>query len=674
MPRIAVILPGIQRGSWRALRSTRALALIALLLCLTVLLVAKPSLAQGQTSVVASESGFTIEAIRSESPRETLETFQRLTVQLEDKLLEYIAAPSLAGQAEIVLLSDQFISLLDLSSVSSAARRETGVRTYGILIDIFGRIGLPDPAMVPDLEAVEAAEISLYRIPRTPLRLVRMTDGERQGEFLFSGSTVQIAPRFLGTIHDLPLTTRLDTDSVTLFGKQLTGPLIPSAVVRAMPLSMRQLWLDTPIWKVVLVGICVIVLIALIGVFARILRKMRPKDRAAALLFRMLVPIVVIVAAMQGIPFLSSQINPSGRFATGLATGQTVAAYLAFAWFVWLAVRLTVEWIIRSPRIADESFDAGILRLGSIVVGIIAVSIVLVFGGQEIGLPVMSIVAGLGIGGLAVALAVRPTLENLIGGVILYVDRPVSVGDFCSFGTQMGTVQEIGIRSTKLRAVDRTIISVPNAQLADMQIVNWAECDEMLVRTTIGLRHETSPDQLRYLLAEIRRMLHAHPRVNADTVRVRFAGIGTCDLQVDLRFYVMTRDWNDFFAIREDIYFRILEIVESSGTGFAYPSQTVYLGRDGGLDETKGTAAEEVVARWRQSGQLPFPRLTPEEIESLKGTLDYPAKGSPDVGSDATAEMALANAEPLSARDMSEASKEGKHDDVRQRRNAGKKA
>lgn len=124
----------------------------------------------------------------------------------------------------------------------------------------------------------------------------------------------------------------------------------------------------------------------------------------------------------------------------------------------------------------------------------------------------------------------------------------------------------------------------------------------MLVKTTIGLRHETSPDQLRYLLAEIRRMLHAHPRINPKTVRVRFAGIGTCDLQVDIRFYVMTREWNDFFAIREDIYFRLLELVENSGSGFAYPSQTLYLGRDGGLDATKGAAAEAGSATPRAAG------------------------------------------------------------------------
>ncbi len=632
-----------------ATRRVTTFLMHAALACLALLFVATPPWAQDQAGAEAPRPVVLFEPIRTESPRETLETFRRLTDSLEQSLLDYVSEPSLAGMAELVLLSDQFISLLDLTSVAAAARRETGVRTYSILIDIFGRVGLPDPATVPDLEEIEASGSDDFRIPQTPLRLIRIAEGEREGEFLFSGAAVQIAPRFLGTIQELPLNTRLDTDSVTLFGKQLTGPLIPSGILQAMPPALKTLWLDTPKWKVLMLGAVGLLGLALLVGVSRVIRALPQRDRVRAILMRLLLPIAVIVVVTRLVPFLSAQINLSGRFANMVATGQTVLAYLALAWIVWLAVRLVVEMIIRSPRISDEGFDAGILRLGSIMVGIIAVSVVLVYGGQEIGLPVMSIVAGLGIGGIAVALAVRPTLENLIGGVILYVDRPVGVGDFCSFGDQTGTVEEIGIRSTKLRALDRTLISVPNAQFADMQIVNWAKCDEMLVNTSIGLRYETRPDQLRYLLSEIRRMLHAHPRINANTVRVRFGGFGQSDLQVALRFYVMTREWNDFFAVREDVYFRLFDLIEHSGTGLAYPSQTLYLARDGGVNAEKGALAEEAVAKWRRAGQFPFPRLTPDEIERLRATLDYPERSSPDAGSDAASEMTLTDAEPLSA-------------------------
>ena len=111
---------------------------------------------------------------------------------------------------------------------------------------------------------------------------------------------------------------------------------------------------------------------------------------------------------------------------------------------------------------------------------------------------------------------------------------------------------------------------MPNAQFADMQIVNWARCDQMLIAQTIGLRHETDADQLRHVLAKIREMFHGHPRIDSETVRVRFVGYGASSLDLDIRVYARTHEWNDFYAIREDVLFRIKDIVEQSGTGFAF--------------------------------------------------------------------------------------------------------
>ena len=142
---------------------------------------------------------------------------------------------------------------------------------------------------------------------------------------------------------------------------------------------------------------------------------------------------------------------------------------------------------------------------------------------------------------------------------------------FAAIGDKTGTVEKIGIRSTQLRGTDRTLVTVPNAQFADMQIVNWARCDEMLINETIGLRYETTADQMRFFLANLREMLHAHPRINNDTVRVRFSGYGDSSLNVTIRVYAKTREWNDFHAIREDLFLRIYDLVNEAGSGFAFP-------------------------------------------------------------------------------------------------------
>jgi MscS family membrane protein len=146
----------------------------------------------------------------------------------------------------------------------------------------------------------------------------------------------------------------------------------------------------------------------------------------------------------------------------------------------------------------------------------------------------------------------------------------------------------------------------------------------------IGLRYETSDDQLRYVLAMIREMFYGHPRIDSDTVRVRFVAYGPSSLDIEFRVYAKTREWNDFYAIQEDVLLRISAIVKQAGTGFAFPSHTVYVAKDDGLDADLEETAKREVAQWRSTGQLPFPRFAAAKLKGLEGKLDYPPRGSPD--------------------------------------------
>jgi MscS family membrane protein len=582
--------------------------------------------------------------INTESPRDTFESFRELSDAMEAAVAEYLAEPTFEGVAQLALLSDRMNALIDLEPFPAASRRETGIRTAAFLMDIFGRLPAIDPATLPDIAALDEAASSV-RIPGTSLYIVRMEDGQRRGEHLFSAATVDAAPRLYRALKGEPLRSSIGIDSFSALGPQLSGPLVPAIVIEEMPDALKQLWFDTPRWKAIAFMALVLASVAAILLLWYALSRAAPGQRLSGLALRALVPLALLLAAEWALPWVAFQINLSGRFADFAAILRSIVSHVSYAWLFWIGVRMVFESMILSPRIHDASLDANLLRLVSGVLGIIGVAIILAMGGQAIGLPILSVFAGLGIGGLAVALALRPTLENLFGGVMLYIDRPVRVGDFCQFGTMKGTVEVIGVRSTKLRALDRTLITVPNAQFADMQIINYAHCDRLLMTETLGLRYETTPDQLRHLLAGLRRMLHAHPRIDDETVRVRFAGYGDFALKVDIRIYAVTREWNDFFAIREDVLLRVHDCVAASGTGFAFPSQTLYLARDGGRDPQRAAAAEAEVAEWRRTHRLPFPRLSAEEIERLRGTLDYPPQGSID----GLTEAPESAAEPLSA-------------------------
>ncbi len=299
----------------------------------------------------------------------------------------------------------------------------------------------------------------------------------------------------------------------------------------------------------------------------------------------------------------------------------------------WVAFRLIDMGALALRARAEDRGNQGLLpillpaaRFTKIVV--LLISFLTALG--MLGVNVSAALAGLGIGGIAVALAAQKTLENLIGGISLFADRPVQVGDFCRYGDQIGTVEEIGLRSTRIRTLERTLVSVPNAEFSTMQLDNFAVRDRRLLKTVLQLRYEMTPEQMRYVLAKLRELLLGHPKVDPDPARVRFVGYGAYSKDVEVFAYLRCQEQSDFLAIQEDILLRMEDIIAEAGSGFAFPSQTAYLAQEAGVDAERGREAEAEVGAWRDSGRLPFPEFAGEEREQLQDTLDWPPEGSPE--------------------------------------------
>jgi len=149
-----------------------------------------------------------------------------------------------------------------------------------------------------------------------------------------------------------------------------------------------------------------------------------------------------------------------------------------------------------------------------------------------------------------------------------------------------------------------------------------------MFNTKLGLRYDTSPDQMRYVLAQVRRLLYEHPKVETDGARSRFISFDQSALTLEIFSYVLTRDYNEFLAIQEDLLLRIMETVEAAGAGFSFPSRTVYLGRDSGVDKEKAEQVAGEVQKWRENNRLPFPDFAPGEISEFSNSLPYPQPGS----------------------------------------------
>jgi MscS family membrane protein len=192
----------------------------------------------------------------------------------------------------------------------------------------------------------------------------------------------------------------------------------------------------------------------------------------------------------------------------------------------------------------------------------------------------------------------------------------------------VGIVEDISLRSTRIRTVERTELSIPNGALATMNVENLTRRDKFLFNPSLGVRCETSADQLRYVLAEIRRLLYEHPKVESESARIRFASFDASALTMEVFSYLLVRDMAEFTAVREDLLLRVMEIVERSGTGFAFPSQTLYLTRDSGLNSEKTAAAEKHVQQWREQNDLPFPDFASSDKSALRGSITYPSPES----------------------------------------------
>ncbi len=277
----------------------------------------------------------------------------------------------------------------------------------------------------------------------------------------------------------------------------------------------------------------------------------------------------------------------------------------------WLALRLIEvasqlvrRRLLRRQEPPSQPVIDFIQRGLKIVVTVLAVLMLL----EAVGVQVSALVAAIGVGGIGIALAAQRTVENLFGGLAVVGDRPVQEGDFCRFGTQQGTVERVGLWSTRVRTPERSVITIPNAQFLTLQVENLQERDRILFNTTLRLRYETSPDQLRWVLVRMRALLDAHPRVDADTSRARFSAFGPSSLDVELFVYVRTRDPLEFLAVREDLCLRVMDVVAAAGTAFALPAQTNYSGAIG-LDAERAEAAAADVQRWRTEGKLPLPEF-----------------------------------------------------------------
>jgi MscS family membrane protein len=522
-------------------------------------------------------------AIDTSSPQATMRSFRAITDAIETATIKLLSAPSPATQAEAERLMQKALTMLDLREVPPTARRDAGGDAIVFLVEVLRRIEVPPLEAIPGTGAFpDLDKPASWTLPGSEITIGRLMEGPKKGHFVFDAETVARAGEFYNLTKHLPLRVSSQLGSLREAQLQLHGWMVPANFVDTLPEQLKRPVLETPLWKVI-ATLAVIVLLAGALLLLRRLTEPKPEEYSpASYLRRLLMPVAMMIAIYGARFLISEQVNVIGDFAEMTEFALAIAFYVAAAWAAWLSILVVMEWIIQSPTIPDQSLDANLLRLLARILGILTVACIAAYGAQQLGLPVLGVLAGLGVGGLAVALAAQSSIENLIGGLNLYADRPIRVGDFCEYAGIKGHVEHIGLRSTRIRGLDRTVTSVPNSVLAKMHVTNYTLRDQMLFHHVLDLRYETTTGQLRAISTGIRTFLSSHPRLRQDlsAPRVHVIGFGDWSIKVEVYAYVDATEVSKFLVIQEELAVAIINLVRKSGAEFAFPSQTTYLARD----------------------------------------------------------------------------------------------
>ena len=469
----------------------------------------------------------------------------------------------------LTILNQKFAGALDLTSR-----------------DPLGRL---DDGLPPDQEKISSV---LGTGDKFPVLLVRLEDERGRKLWHFSRSTLDHVPEMY---------------------ESLTFPEIEKQIPKTL-VSHRFLYM--PLWQ--WIAIAVFLPVALLG--GRLLtmlvyfvasraRKVRNKPPLAPQKFFQVDPITLTLAIVSHYIFV-------GYIGTSLLYRiyyrHLVWVLLAFD-FYWILTRITRAIssrigasLTKRGMLAERSIVSLIRRFTEVFIFLLVTLMVL----SNLGVDVSTALAGVGIGGLALGLGAQKTFENMFGGVSILFDKVIQIGDTCRINNQTGVVEDIGLRSTRLRTGERTLLSIPNGIMASAVVENLRFRDKFLCQQTIRLRYDLSPDHVRYVLGRIHDLLIEDPKVEDSSARVRFLRFAEYALEVELYCYILEPEFTAYLATQEQLLLKIMDAIEKAGAVVALPTQTTFVTQDTWIDPQKAKAAEAAVEKARDPG-VPGPRIQP---------------------------------------------------------------
>jgi len=538
------------------------------------------ALLAGQGSALAEAKPHPLDPLDTSSPRATLSSFLAEVDEVWRVYRDqYWHSPSKELSTRINQIAARALRTLDLSQVAPSARIEVGYDAGTFLYETLSRIELPPPEDIPDAAFFADAEgPAQWTIPHTGITLARATEGPRKGEFLFDAATVDRAREFYLKTRALPYRRDVPIENSDKLRQVLPGWWIPMAAIDRLPGWTRTAVLEHAVWKWMAFLVLMMVAVTSITAVHRLTRHGAVGNAVSGYLLRLAVPIFILVITPLIAYLATEQINLIGTAAKAVLLITQTVKYLLGTWVAWLGSLLLAELAILSPSIEKDSLNAQLLRLTARIAGIVLGLVIIFYGASQIGIPLVGVLTGVGVGGLAIALAAQDSLKNLLGSLMIFMDQPYKPGQRIVVEGHDGFVEQIGLRSTKIRMLDGALTSIPNERMASLDIENIGRRNFIRRQTNITITYHTPPEKIEKAVSIIKDILQDHEGMRPELPpRVFFNEFNPDSLNIQVSYwYHPPRRWKSL-AFDERVNLEIVRRFTDEGIEFAFPTSTAYL-------------------------------------------------------------------------------------------------
>jgi len=555
---------------------------------LLLIIVMLAGLLSGSGIAFADADNNPLQPADTSSPRATLqgfiETLNDINAQIVVVIKSYLASSRLYVSKQesreidrITRQQEGVIRTLDLSDTPAALVDQLAETRILQLKEVLDRIDLPDFESVPDAGAMEAEEFKRWTIPGTEITIARVEQGPRAGEYLFSPETVGRLPDFYQKVAHLPY---ISTATAGWYDRYRYGggglyKLIPYRWMTALPDWSKQLVFDQPLWRwfgVVLVLLTATLVYLLVRRIAAAWAKRGAASELRTLWAQLVNPLMLLVLVPLVVHVFAENLRITGAILEVTTLTLWAVFTLSLTWAVWLGSHVIAESVVAAQDMHTGSIDSQLIRLGLRLVATILSITILVIGAQHLGIPAYSVIAGLGVGGIAVALAAKDSLANLLGSLLIMFEKPFRVGHWIKLGDTEGIVESIGFRSTRIRTFYNSLVSIPSNTLVNSTVDNMHMRQYRRVRTTLHIRYDTPADTVEAFIEAIRQLVLDSPHTRKDRYRIRLDDFSDFGVQILVNFFLDVANTKGEQVERQQILMKILKLAESMGIQFATPA------------------------------------------------------------------------------------------------------